>query len=132
MELAVRNYFSPLISRLNHQKTTKNRPKIELTPLSKTKKESPHWSNRQTPGFVGCLSCFQLYPFIVVKVNVFINKLLCFLKGGLLELPQIFLFEVAKEVLHGSIVPTVATSRHARRDVILLSKDIMNVCEVYW
>jgi len=73
-----------------------------------------------------------LYPFVVIKVNIFIDQLLGFFKGRFLELAEILFFEMPEEVLHGSIVPTVATSRHARRDVILLSKDIMNVCEVYW
>ena len=64
----------------------KYRLESRLNPISKTKKESPRWSNGQTPGFVGCLSCFQLYPFIVVKVNVFVNELLRFFKGGFFEL----------------------------------------------
>ena len=58
----------------------------ELNPVDKTKKESPRWSTGQTPGLVGCLSCFQLYPFIVVKVNIFVNELFCLLKGGFWEL----------------------------------------------
>ena len=98
---------------------------FRLNPVDKTKKESPRRSNGQTPGFVRCLSCFQLYPFIVVKVNVFINELRCIRKGGLLELPQIFFLEVSKEVLHRSIVPTVAAARHGRRDVILTRKDMI-------
>ena len=64
----------------------KKRPaNFRLHPIEKTKKESPRWSSGQTPGFIRCLSCFQLYPLVVVKVNVFINELFGFLKGSLFE-----------------------------------------------
>ena len=80
---------------------------------------------RQTPSLVGCLFCFQLYPFIVVEVNIFIDEQLSFLEGWFLELAEILFFEMTEEVFHWGIVPAVARSRHGRGDVILLNKDIM-------
>ena len=38
---------------------------------------------------------------------------------------EIFFLEVREEIFSWGIVPTVATSRHGRDDVILLHKDIM-------
>lgn len=73
---------------------------------------------------VGCLSCFQLYPFVIVKVNILIDQLLSFLEGWFLELAEIFFFEMTEEAFHRGIVPAVAASRHGRCDVILLGKDI--------
>ena len=61
-------------------------PQCRLNPVNETKKRKPHWSTEQAPGFIRCLSCFQLYPLIVIKVNVFVNELLGFFKGGLFEL----------------------------------------------
>src|SRR5512147_3148087 len=80
---------------------------------------------RQTPSLVGCLFCFQLYPFVVVKVNILIDQLSGFFKSWCFELAEIFFFEMTEEVFHRGVVPTVGTPRHGRRDVILLGKDIM-------
>ena len=87
------------------------------------KGKPPSGSHGQTPGLIRCLSCFQLYPFIVVEVNIVINDLPGFFKGGRGELAESFFFEVGEEALHGCIVPTISTPRHGRRDVILMSKD---------
>jgi hypothetical protein len=66
-----------------------------------------------------------LYPLAVVKVNIFIDQLSSFFEGGFLELAEKFFFEMSEEVFHWGVVPAVAASRHGRRDVILLGKDIM-------
>ena len=65
-------------------KNTSSNP--ELNPVGQTKKESTLWLMGQTPSLVGCLSCFQLYPLVVVKVNIFIDQALRFLEGGFVEL----------------------------------------------
>lgn len=61
-------------------------PYCGLNPVGQTKKESALWLVRQTPSLVGCLSCFQLYPFVVVEVDIFIDQLLSFLESWLVEL----------------------------------------------
>ena len=67
---------------------------------------------------------------MVIKVNILVDELLCFLKGGLLEVAQILFLEMAEEVFHGGIVPAVATSRHGRGDVILGGKDMIRLRSV--
>lgn len=62
---------------------------------------------------------------MVVKVNIFIDEFLCLFKGGIFEVTQVFFLEMTKEILHGSIVPTISSARHGGSNAILLSKDIM-------
>ena len=57
----------------------------ELHPVEQTEKESPRELAGQAPMFERCLSCFQLYPLVVVKVNVFSNQLVSFFESGFLE-----------------------------------------------
>ena len=83
----------------------------DLNPLGQTKKESTLQALiGQAPYLVGCLSCFQLYPLMVEKVNIFIDDLFGLLKGGGRELAERFFFEMPEEVFHGGIVPTVRPS----------------------
>ena len=72
---------------------------------------------------VGCLSCFQLYAFVVVEANVIINDLLSLLEGQRFVLAKGFFFEVAEKILDRGIVPAIATPRHRRSNVILLGED---------
>ena len=88
----------------------KKPPCHEVNPYGLTKKESTLVAKKltgQTPSFKGCLSCFQLYPFVVVKVNIFLHDLFGLLKSWCFDLTQSFFFQVPEEVLHGSIVPTI-------------------------
>ena len=62
---------------------------------------------------------------MVEKVNVFINDLLEFRVGGNGLMVERFLFEMAEEVFHRGIIPTVAPPRHGWSDAILLGKDMI-------
>jgi hypothetical protein len=96
---------------------------IELHPINETQKESPAVSTGQTPGFVRYLSCFPLYPYIVVKANIIINDLSGLLEGRVAHLAQGFFFQMSEEVFHRCIIPTITPPGHGRRDGILLGKD---------
>ena len=66
---------------------------------------------------IRCLSCFQLYPFIVIEANVIIDDLSSLFKGGCFDLSQSFFFQMSKEVLHWDIVQAIATPRHGKCNV---------------
>jgi len=75
----------------------------------------------------GCLSCFQLDPLIVVKVDIFSHQMFGLFEARQREMAEIFFFEVGEEILRWGIVPTVAASGHGWGDVILGSKDMICV-----
>ena len=76
---------------------------------------------------VGCLSCFQLDPFIIVKMDVFSHQLLGLLEARQREMAEIFFFEVGEEILCWCIVPAVAAAGHGGGDVILGSQEMIGV-----
>lgn len=88
-----------------------------------TKKKALEWLSRQTPGFVGCLSCFQLDTFIIVEVDVVSNDLASLFKAGDGELAESFFFQMREEIFHGSIIPAIAPARHGRGHSILLKEE---------
>ena len=61
--------------------------------------------------------------FIVVEVDIVINNVLGFFKGGCRELAESFFFEMGEEGFHRCIVPTVASPRHGRRNRILFGEE---------
>ena len=74
---------------------------------------------------VRCLSCFQLYPFVVVEVDIFGNQLLGLFEGGQGAMAEVFFLEMREEILCRGIIPAVTPARHGGRDAILLDNDIM-------
>jgi hypothetical protein len=64
-----------------------------------------------------------LDPFIIVKVDIFIDDLVGFLKTRDRKLPQGFFLQVSEEVLHRCIIPAIAAAGHGRGDGIILSQD---------
>ena len=70
---------------------------------------------------------FQLYPLVVVKVDIIIDDLFGLLERRVLDSADGFFFEMSKEVLHGSIVPAIPASGHGRRDVILISEEMIRM-----
>ena len=72
---------------------------------------------------IRCLSCFQLYPLVVVEANVVVDDLLRLLKGKKFVLAERFFFEMSEEVFHGGVVPAIAAPGHGGSDVILASED---------
>ena len=99
----------------------------ELHPVGKTQNKKAPRLFGQTPYLVGCLFVFQLYPFIVVKVNIIIDDLLSLLESRVLDPANGFFFEMTKEVFHGSIIPAVAPSGHGGSNVILLGEDMIRL-----
>jgi len=59
---------------------------------------------------------------MVEEVNIFGNNLLEFGKGGNGQVAKGFFFEMAEEVFHRGIIPTIAAARHGGSNVILLGK----------
>ena len=88
-----------------------------------TREKTPQWLHRQAPGLIRCLSCFQLYPLIVVGGNIAIHDLLSFQKSWCWKLSQGFFLEIFKEVFHWGIVPTISSSWHGQFHVICCSQD---------
>jgi hypothetical protein len=86
-------------------------------------KKDAEWLPKQTPVLIGYLFRFQLYAFVVVEVHILVNGLASFGKGGMGQMAEIFFFEMAKEVLCGGLVPSVAPPRHGGGDVILPRED---------
>ena len=76
-------------------------------PLKGRQKKKATSLTGQTPYLIGCLFCFQLYPFVVEEMNVIIDDVDSLLKGGRFELAESFFFEMAEEVLHRGIVPAI-------------------------
>lgn len=70
-----------------------------------------------------CLSCFQLNAFIIIEVNVIVNDLFCFFKGGDWKWSERFCFQMREKFFHRSIIPTIARARHGRRDAISLGQE---------
>ena len=56
-------------------------------------------------------------------MNIVINDLPGFFKGGRGELAESFFFEVGEEVFHGSVIPTIAPSGHGWGNGIVFSED---------
>jgi len=90
--------------------------------MGRQKKKAALRLSGQTPDLCGCLSCFQLYPFIVEEMDIFVNDLLDLLEGQEGEMTERLLFEMSKEVFHRGIVPAVCPARHGGSNVILLGK----------
>ena len=64
---------------------------------------------------------------MVEEVNIFGDNWFQLLKGRNGDMAEGFFFEMAEEVLHRGIVPTVSPPRHGGRNVILLGKGMIRL-----
>ena len=96
-----------------------------------TKRKPPASLFRQTPDLVGCLSCFQLYPFVIVKANVIVNDLVGFSKDGLQTWRKASSLKCPKKFSMGAL-----SQQLPRRDMegVMVYCWVRKkyACEVYW